>query len=209
MTLQLQGKYMQIRHYRGDLWHSFKRSGENYGGWAGSFSLNALIGFGWKGKDWNGSEPLRCGSWRLGACSRGLQGFFFIQFISSFVSFPPFGRQPCLCVTRKPAGCLISCAPPRPFHSAGLLLSLIQAAVSTSSYFSANAWGFSFLVVFFTPFHSVLKNEALPPTGGIIVKKLKNLSRTGVDVSNLSDVSVSPTRTLRCLKCEEKLRQTW
>lgn len=104
----------------------------------------------------SGSEPLRCGSWRLGARSRGLQGFFpFFFFLFSLLPHLlvfPHSKAALPLRYPKPAGCLISCAPPRPFQWEGLLLCRIQAAVSASSYFTANTEGFLFFFfVFFIP----------------------------------------------------------
>lgn len=111
---------------------------------------------------------------RLQSWAAGLLLFFFIftPLISPFVSFPPFKGSLASALPQKPAGCLISCAAPRPFQSDGLLLCLIQAAVSARSYFAANTGGFLWFCFFFSPFHSVSykTKDALPPTGSIKVK---------------------------------------
>lgn len=79
---------------------------------------------------------------------------FFYSFYLPVCQFSPIQKATLSPHYPKPAGCLISCAPPRPFHSAGLLLSLIQAAKSTGRYFSASGRGFC---VFFFPFSFCLK----------------------------------------------------
>lgn len=91
---------------------------------------------------------------RLQSWAAGLLLFFliFTPLISPFVSFPPFKGSLASALPQKPAGCLISCAAPRPFQSDGLLLCLIQAAVSASSYFAANTGGFFWFCFFFLPF---------------------------------------------------------
>lgn len=64
--------------------------------------------------------------------------FFFFFSLSPRLFVFPHSKAASPLHYPEPAGCLISCAAPRPFQSSGLPLCLIQAAVSASSNLTAN-----------------------------------------------------------------------